>query len=672
VKAISSRIAPGTLAPQFKSTYSPALMAAFADDIDWSAKLKRHMNRRSLLKSTALALAVPGLPLPSWLTAAQAQDTNQDKKWRHGLSLFGDLKYPEGFKQFDYVNANAPKGGAARELALGTFDNFNPVVADVKGNLAAGIGLIYDTLLASALDEVTGAYGLLAEAVSYPDDHSSVTYRLRSEANWHDGAPVTVEDVIFSFGVYKKNSPYYSAYYRHVVKVETSGDGEVTFTFDGPGNRELPQIVGELTVLPKHWWEGSDKEGKKRDIGATTLEPPLGCGAYRIKEFSTGRNIVYERVDNYWAKNLNVSVGINNFDQLRFEYFRDSTVALEAFKADTIDWRTENVAKNWATAYDFPAVTDKRVVKQEFPIGNRGLMQAFAFNVRRAKFQDPRTRLAFNYAFDFEEMNKQIFYGQYQRIDSYFSGTELASSGLPSGRELELLETVRDKVPAELFTKPYVNPVGGNPENVRNNLREALRLLKGAGYEVRDQKLVNANTGEPYAVEFLANKDDPSFERVFLFYKPSLDRLGIGVSVRSVDVEQYENRLRSWDFDIVINSWGESLSPGNEQRSYWGSEAADQQGSLNLIGVKNPAVDAMIEQVIFAKSRDDLVAAAKALDRVLLWNNYVVPQWTYPYVRSARWDRFSHADPLPKYGASAFPTLWWWDADKAAKTGSRS
>jgi microcin C transport system substrate-binding protein len=628
--------------------------------------LKHNVNRRSLLKSAVLALAARGLPLPAWISAAQAQD----KTWRHGLSLFGDLKYPPGFKQFDYVNANAPKGGAAREISTGTFDNFNVTIADVKGNLAGSVGLIYDRLLTSSLDEVSTAYGLLAESVSHPDDYSSASYRLRAEAKWHDGTPVTPEDVIFSFTAFKKNSPYSAAYYRHVVKAEKTGDREVTFAFDGPGNRELPQIVGELIVLPKHWWEGTDKNGKKRDIGETTLEPPLGSSAYRIKDFSPGRSIAYERVKDHWGKDLNVNIGRSNFDELRIEYFRDTLVALEAFKADAVDWRTENSAKNWATAYDFPAVADNRVLKEEFPIRSSGLMQGFAFNIRRGKFADPRVRRAFNYAFDFEEMNKQIFYAQYTRIASYFQGLELASTGLPAGRELEILETVRDKIPAEVFTAAYTNPVNGNPENVRNNLREALRLLKAAGYEVRDQRLVNAASGEPYTVEFLA--EDPSFERVFLFYKPSLDRLGIGVTVRTVDASQYENRLRSWDFDITTMSRGESLSPGNEQRSYWGSQAADQAGSPNLIGIKNPAVDAMIEQVIFAKSRDDLVAATKALDRVLLWNHYVVPQWTYGKVRSARWDRFSHPDPLPKYGASGFPDLWWWDADKAAKTGSRS
>jgi microcin C transport system substrate-binding protein len=628
------------------------------------------VNRRFVLKTALLGLAAQQLPLSAWTSAAAAQDAAAARNWRHGLSLFGDLKYPPGFAQFDYVNANAPKGGTARQIALGTFDNFNIVVAGIKGALASGTNLIYDTLLTSAYDEVTGEYGLIAEAVSYPPDFSSASYRLRAEPKWHDGTPLTTDDVIFSFDAWKKYSPQLAAYYRHVVKVEKTGEREITFTFDGPGNRELPQIVGELTIMPKHWWEGTDANGKKRNIGETTLEPPLGSGPYHIKEFSAGRDIVYERVADYWGRAVNVNIGRSNFDQLRFEYFRDTTVALEAFKGDTVDWQVENSAKNWAMAYAFPAVNDKRVLLERFPINSMGVMQAFAFNVRRAKFQDPRVRRAFNYAFDFEEMNKQIFFAQYTRIASYFQGTDLAAAGLPGGRELEILETVRDKVPAELFTAPYSNPVGGNPDAVRNNLREALRLLKAAGYEVRDQKLVNTATGEPYVVEFLA--EDPSSERFVLFYKPSLERLGITVAVRTVDDVQYQNRLRNFDFDITTNGWGESLSPGNEQRDYWGSEAADRPGSSNLIGIKDPAVDAMVNAVIFAKSRDDLVAATKALDRVLLWNYFVVPQWTYGYVRSARWDRFSRPDPLPKYGLSAFPTLWWWDADKAAKTGTHS
>jgi microcin C transport system substrate-binding protein len=515
---------------------------------------------------------------------------------------------------------------------------------------------------------VTSEYGLIAEAVKYPDDFSFAAYRLRAEARWHDGTPITPEDAIFSFYAFKKYSPQFAASYRQVAKVEKTGDREITFSFESPGNRELPLIVGHLTVLPKHWWEGTDDNGNKRDISATTLEPPLGSGIYRIKEFSPGRNVVYQRVKDHWGENLNVNIGSANFDELRFEYFRDSTAALEAFKGDTVDWRDENSAKNWATAYDFPAVHDKRVILEEFPINNFGLMQAFAFNIRREKFQDSRVRLAFNYAFDFEEMNRQLFFGQYKRIASYFDGTELASSGRPTGRELQILETVRDKVPAEVFTTAYSNPVGGNPQAVRGNLREAVRLFKEAGYEVRDASLVNSKTGEPYAVEFLAK--DRTLEHIFLFNKPLLDRLGITVTVRTVDDAQYENRLRNWDFDIITHSWGEWLSPGNEQRNYWGSQAADRPGSLNLIGIKNPAVDAMIDQVIFAKNRSDLVAATHALDRVLLWNHYVVPQWFYGKVRCARWDRFDHAEPLPTYGMSGFPALWWWDADKAAKTGS--
>jgi len=625
--------------------------------------------RRSVIRATAATLAAPALgALGAGTFAGRA--AAQTKTWKHGLSLFGELKYPPAFKHFDYVNPNAPQGGVVRQVAFGTFDNFNQVVSGVKGSLAMGTELFTEMLMTSALDEVSTEYGLLAEAVSHPDDHSSVTYLLRANARWHDGKPVTPDDVIFSFDAFKANSPQLGAYYLHVVKAEKTGEREITFTFDGPGNRELPQIVGQLPVLAKHWWEGTDKSGKKRDVTQTTLEPPLGSGPYRLKDFAPGHSIVYEKVADYWGKDVNVAIGTRNFQQLRFEYFRDSTVALEAFKGDQVDWRTENSAKNWATAYDFPAVRDKRVVLEEFPIRNFGVMQAFTLNTRRDKFKDARVRRAFNFAFDFEEMNKQIFFGQYKRISSYFEGTELASSGLPEGKELEILETVRDKVPAELFSKPYSNPVGGNPQALRDNYRQALALFREAGYEIRDTRLVNAKTGEPFGVEFLV--DDPTTERFVLFYKPSLERIGMTVNTRVVDSAQYENRLRQWDYDIIVASWGQSLSPGNEQRGFWSSAAADQPGSRNLVGIKNPAVDALIDRLIFAKDRAELVAATKALDRLLLWNFYVVPQWTYGKVRAARWDRFGRPETMPKYGNSAFPTVWWWDADKAAKVPQRS
>lgn len=633
------------------------------------------ISRRRLLSSGAFVAAAPFLQLtpPGLIDRAFAQAASAgggSGEWRHALSLFNDVKYPAGFKHFDYVNPDAPKGGAVRQIAIGTFDNFNVTVSGVKGVVVAGIELIYDTLMVSAFDEITTAYGLLAEAVRYPEDFSSVTYRLRAEAKWHDGTPVSVEDVIFSFAAFRKNNPQFSAYYRHVIKAEKTGEREVTFTFDGPGNRELPQIVGEMTILPKHWWEGADASGRKRDIGQTTLEKPLGCGAYRIKDFVPGRSIVYERVPDYWGAKLNVNVGRDNFAEQSFEYFRDLTVGLEAFKGDQVDFRTENSAKFWATAYDFPAVKDHRVLLEEFDIRSSGVMQAFAFNVRRDKFKDARLRRAFNLAFDFEEMNKQLFYGQYKRIGSYFEGTELACSGLPQGAELAILEAVRTKVPAEVFTTPYTNPVNGNPEAVRSNLREAMRLAKEAGYEVRDRRLTNAATGEVLKVEFLVS--DPTFERIVLFYKPSLERLGVDVAVRIVDDAQYENRLRQWDFDIVTANWAESLSPGNEQRAYWGSQAADQPGSRNVIGIKNEAIDTLIDRVIFAKNREELEAATRALDRVLLWHNFVVPQWTYRKQRTARWDRFSRPAQLPKYGAAAFPTVWWYDAERAARVGKRS
>ena len=630
------------------------------------------ITRRLLLKNAALVAVSPALGITTGkplIDTGYAQTATEEVVWRHALSLFGDIKYPADFKRFDYVNPDAPKGGAARMISIGTFDNFNIAVAGIKGSIAPAAALIYETLMTRSQDEVATEYGLLAEGAAHPDDFSWVIYRLRQEVRWHDGKQVTPEDVIFSIDVLKKYSPRYASYYRRVVKTEKIGEHEIKFTFDSPGNRELPTIVGELLVLPRHYWEGTDSEGRKRDISATTLEPPLGSGPYRIKEFVAGRSISLERVRNYWGANLPTQMGQNNFDEMHFEFFRDNLVALEAFKADQADWITENSAKQWVTAYDFPAVAEKRVIKEEFPIRDSGRMQGFAFNLRRDLFKDARLRRAFNYAYDFEEMNKQLFYGQYKRINSYFEGTELASSGLPEGEELEILEAVRDKVPAEVFSTPYANPVGGNSEAVRANLRDGLRLLTAAGFKVQDRKLVDP-AGKPVTVEILVQ--DPSSERIALFYKPSLERMGVTTSIRIVDDAQYQNRLRSFDFDIILDLWAQSLSPGNEQREFWGSQTADQPGSRNTIGIKNPAVDVLINKVIFARDRAGLVAATKALDRVLLWNFYVVPQFTYGFSRYARWDRFSHADPLPKYGRSGLPSLWWFDADKAARIGKRS
>jgi microcin C transport system substrate-binding protein len=620
------------------------------------------MTRRTFLHGTASAITGRSFAGSAGIVAPA---TAEDRFWRHGISLFDDLKYPADFVHFDYVNPQAPRGGAVRQSASGTYDNFNLVVAGQKGDLAAGINLVFETLLIPSLDEPSAEYGLLAEAASYPLDFSSVTYRLRREARWHDGKPVTPEDVIFSFDAFKQNNPRVSAYYRRVMKAERTGDRDVTFTFAAPFSRELPQIVGQLTILPQHWWTAADASGRRRSVINTTLEKPLGSGPYRIKEFEPGRFVVYERVADHWARDLNVNVGQNNFTELRFDYFRDLSVEFEAFKAAQFDWRVENTARNWATGYDFPAVKDRRVVLEQFPIRNVGIMQAFAFNTRRAKFNDPRLRRAFNFAFDFEQINDVLFYGEYRRIASYFEGTELAATGLPQGRELEFLEALREQVPPEVFTTPYWNPVSGSDVAARVNLLEAMRMLGSAGFTVRNLKLVDPVTGKPLAIEFLLA--DPSYEGFVLVYKASLERLGIEVSVRAVGDVEYVNRLRQWDFDIVVASWTQSLSPGSEQRDYWGSTAANTPGSQNLVGIRNPAVDALIDRIVSAGSRAELVAATKALDRVLLWNQYVVPQWTYGKVRTARWDRFGRPEPMPIYGGAAFPTIWWWDAERAAK-----
>ncbi|WP_454918393.1 extracellular solute-binding protein [Xanthobacter sediminis] len=624
------------------------------------------LTRRAFALATAFAplLAARGFAQDAAPTGSPAAAPAAGAPvFRHGVSLMGEPRYPAGFPHFDYVNPTAPKGGQLRLAEDGGFDSFNFVIP--RGSLASGLNLIYDTLMTPAYDEVASEYGLIAEGVSYPADFSSVTYRLREGAKWHDGTPISADDVVWSFEVLVANNPTQRFYYSHVTKAEKTGAREVTFTFDQAGNRELPQIVGQFMVLPRHWWTGTDGNGKPRDITQGTLEPPLGSGAYRIKSVTPGRTIVYERVADYWGRDLPVNVGKDNFGEIRYEYFRDDTVVLEAFKADQYDFRVETSAKNWATAYDFPARKDGKVVLEMFENRASGVMQAFIPNLRREKFKDRRVRRALNFVLDFENMNHALFFDQYKRISSYFSGTELASSGLPQGRELDILNAVKDQVPPEVFTTAYANPENGSEDARRANLRAATQLMKEAGYEVKNRRLVNAK-GEPFTLEILITS--PAFERVAVFYKPALERLGLQVSIRLVDSSQYINRVRARDFDMIVSGWGQSLSPGNEQRDFFGSEAADREGSRNYGGIRDAAVDTLIDKVIYATDRADLVAATHALDRVLLWNEYVIPAWTLNFTRTARWNRFSHPAELPAY-SFAFPDIWWFDAEKAAKIG---
>ena len=620
------------------------------------------LNRRQFAKlATSLGL-LPALP-----AGLGPRAYAQEPTWRHGLSLFGELKYGADFMHFDYVKPDAPKAGRVRLSSVGSFDNLNPYT--FKGDPFGGAAN-NETLLSRSLDEASAEYELIAEAVHYPEDYSSATYRLRPEARFHDGKPITVDDVIWSLSALKGAHPFYNAYYANIASAEPTGENEVTFRFSEKGNRELPQISGQLPILPKHWWTGTDANGKARDINATTLEIPLGSGPYRATEVKPGEFVRLERVKDYWGEKLPVNVGQNNFDEITYVFFKDQIVAHEAFKAGQYDYRLENSAKQWATGYDFPAAKQGDVVLEKIKTKNGTGMQSFAFNLRRAKFQDARVRQAFNLAFNFEWSNENLFFGQYKRSDSYFSNSELASTGLLADPlEIEILESVKDQVPGEVFSAEYKNPVSGNPTEQRNNLRQAARLLQQAGFE---QKLVDGKTvlvaksGETFNVEFTLNS--PLFERIVLPYTQELAKLGIVSTVRTVDSAQYQERVRNFDFDIVVGSFAQSLSPGNEQRDYWGSEAAKRPGSRNILGIENPAIDKLIDRLIFAKSREELVAACRALDRVLLWNHYVVPMWHIPYERIAYWNRFSKPEKLPDFSVG-FPTIWWFDADKDAKIG---
>ena len=570
----------------------------------------------------------------------------------HGLSIHGDLKYGPGFPHFAYVDPAAPRGGDVRLAATGTFDNLNPFI--LKGVPAAGITTTFDTLTVNAADEPSSEYGLVAETIETPPDRSWVAFTIRTAARFHDGSPMTVEDVIWTFDTLRtKGHPLYRSYYGAVASVEKTGPRTVRFTFKPGDNRELPVIVGQLPVLSKASWVG-------RDFTRTTLEAPLGSGAYRVDSLEPGRSITYRRVRDYWAAALPVNVGRDNFDTIRYDYYRDGTVALEAFKAGAYDFRPEDSAKNWARGYDVPAVRDGRIRKELIPNEVPTGMQGFVYNTRRPIFRDPRVRAALAAAFDFEWSNAHLFYGAYTRTRSYFSNSELASRGLPGEAERAVLAPFRARVPDEVFTREY-RPPSTEPGGLRPNLIGALGLLKQAGWVVRDMRLVNAETGEPLTFEVLI--DDPNWERITLPFVKNLQRFGVAARVRTVDSAQYEYRLKQFDFDMTVAVFPQSLSPGNEQVDYWASVAADTPGSRNLAGVRDPVVDRLIEQLIAAPDRAALVARTRALDRVLLWGHYVIPHWHITAFRVAYWNRFGRPTTSPKYGLG-FDT-WWVDPRKA-------
>ena len=591
----------------------------------------------------AASLALAATVLPVW---AEPQ---------HGLSLFGDLKYPANFQHFDYVNPDAPKGGTVKFAAIGTYNTLNPF--QLVGNKEGAEGQIFDTLMTAAEDEPASSYGLVAQSVEVASDKGSVTYTLRPEARFQDGSTVTPEDVIWTFDTLKtKGHPRFRLYYADVLKAEKAGDGAVKFTFRTGDNRELPSIVGEMPVLSKAAWS-------KIDFDKPLQQAPLGSGPYKIASFEIGRSITYQRDPNYWGKNLPAVRGRYNFDTIRYDYYRDPSIALEAFKAGQFDIRVENVSKNWAVGYDSPALSAGLIKKELIPNQVPQGMQGFAFNTRKALFQDLKVRDALTYLFDFEWTNKNLFYGAYTRSRSYFSNSELAATGTPSADEVKLLEPFKGQIPDEVFTKEYDPPKTDASGDIRENLRAALKLLGEAGWSIKSGKLVNAQ-GQPFQFEFLLSQDQADFERVVLPFAQNLKRIGIDMAVRSVDPAQYENRMKNFDYDMTIIVIGESLSPGNEQREYWTSASADENGSQNYMGIKSKAIDVLVDDVINAKDRASLVTATHALDRVLSWGHYVIPNWHFPYFRVASWDKFARPKTSPPY-ALALDT--WWIAPQRAQ-----
>lgn len=617
-----------------------------------------------LFPSRFFTRAVASALAAAWLCAAptssaHAQDA-QHAGPRHAIAMHGEPKYGPDFAHFDYVNPHAPKGGQVRFGAVGSFDNLNPFI--IKGETVSGTGNIYDSLMTSSADEAFTEYGLLAESVEMPDDRSSITFHLRAEARWHDGQPITADDVIWTFNtLVEKGVPFYRFYYAGVAKVEKLDKRSIKFTFKPGDNRELPLIVGQMAVLPKHYWEQEIAAGRAFD--KTTLKPPLGSGPYKIGAFEPGRYIEYVRVDDYWGKDLPVNVGHNNYAAVRYEYFRDANVTVEAFKGGAIDMRVENISKVWATAYDIPEVTNGQIKKEELPHQRTAPIQGYIYNLRRDLFADDRVRQALAYAFDFEWSNRNLFYGQYARTRSYFGNSELEAKGLPTGRELEILESYRGRIPDAVFTTEYNPPATQGDGRIRSNLREADRLLKEAGWVIEGRDRVNQATGQKFEFEILLSS--PAFERVTLPFAKNLERLGITARVRTVDSAQYIKRLETFDYDMIVLALGQSLSPGNEQLNYWGSAAADLDGSSNYIGIKNDVIDELIQMMIAASDRKELVARVRALDRVLQWGHYLIPHWFSDVDRIIYWNKFSRPDAIPMQGAQT--NTWWVDPAKEAE-----
>jgi microcin C transport system substrate-binding protein len=584
-------------------------------------------------------------------TTANAEQANNGNQIRisHAMAMNGDPKYGPDFTHFDYVNPDAPKAGLLRQAAIGTFDSLNPFIA--KGNPADGTGVLFDTLMVRSYDEPFTLYGLIAEKIEYPADRSWVIFHINPKARFHDGKPIKASDVVFTFNVLmKKGSPLYARYYADVKEAKALDDQRVRFNFGGKTNRELPLILGEMQVLPEHYWKG-------RDFSLTTLDPLVGSGSYKLEAMKPGQSITYVLDDNYWGRDLPVNRGRFNFKRIRYDYYQDRTVSMTAFKSGEYDFRLENSSKRWATSYQGPpfekGLIKKESIKHSLPAG----MQGFVMNQRRSLFTDRRVRYALAHAFDFEWTNRSLFYGAYSRTDSYFENSEMEAKGLPGPAELALLEPMREHLWPEVFTKDYTPPTTDGPSGLRKNLRKALGLLRDAGWEIKDGLLQHSVTKAPFTFEILLL--EPSFNRIVLPFTANLKKIGIQAKVRPVDTSQYINRIRDFDFDMVVTTFGQSLSPGNEQRWFWHSEAANVPGTRNLCGIQNKAIDQLVELVITAESRVDLVNRCKALDRALLWGHYVIPQWHLGQFRVAYTAKLKHPVRLPPYNLDLYS--WWID-----------